>query len=162
MKPGKLLMGLSLILWGILLLLITVDVLPWNLWEQWPVAMIFAGLCMHFAVMDDRAVWGLVIPGAILVCVGVLFFICSNFGWRYLGDWWPVFILGVGLGLIEGWFFGGRNAGLIISGSVVSVIGLAYLLQNLLYWRNIVLPLCFITGGVLVLALGNRKGRQTQ
>lgn len=163
MKLGKVLMGLVLILIGALLLVINLAIIPgMRLYNQWPLILVFIGLCMHFEVIDNRGAWGLLIPGGILFSYGLLFFICANFNWRYMITWWPIFPMGVGFGLLEAYFFGKKSPGLLIAGTIVGAVGLVFLIQNLLSIENIVLPIALIVAGLLVLLLGARKGRKAE
>lgn len=160
LKPGKILMGVTLILWGLLLLLVNIKVIPLSMWDQWPTLFIFGGLCMHFAVLDSRSSWGLLIPGMILLVYGALFYVCANVSWRLMETYWPVLIIGIALGLLSGWIGGRRLYGLFLSGGIVLAMGVALLLENMMGWQNIVIPVGLITGGLLVLTHGalHKKG----
>lgn len=151
MKLGRTLFALILIAAGVLLLLINLSVVNLQLYTQWPLVLILAGIGMWMGFMDNRNEWGLVIPGTILLCIGVLFYCCSVISWRLMGDWWPVFILAPGLGLFAAYLFGSRSTGVLIPAAILTTVALVMLLQIQLNNYTLVLPIVFIAAGITVL-----------
>lgn len=76
--------------------------------------------------------------GVILVALGILFLIAQFVGLNIWSVGWPLPIIGLGLFFFLGMFLGGRSAGsLAIPGSVVTMVGLILLFQNMFgYWET--------------------------
>jgi hypothetical protein len=71
--------------------------------------------------------------GAILIAIGVLFFVGQLVDFFNWGDFWPFIIIGVGVVFFAGMILGGKSAGpLAIPASIFSGIGLILLVQNAL------------------------------
>lgn len=69
--------------------------------------------------------------GLVLVLGGALLLVFQLFGWRFGEILWPFFILVPGLLILSAAFLGGRSlAPLFIPGSVITTLGLIFLVQN--------------------------------
>ncbi len=82
---------------------------------------------------------GTIIAGSILILFGLLALLGQLFrGYDFWGSLWPFFIVGIGILFFVGMFLGGKSmAGLAIPGSILSVLGLMMLVQNLTgYWES--------------------------
>ncbi len=89
--------------------------------------------------MSTRRINGSIVAGSILILFGLLALLGQVFrGYDFWGSLWPFFIIGIGALFFVGMFLGGRSvAGLAIPGSILSVLGLMMLLQNLTnYWES--------------------------
>ncbi|MGE5249109.1 MAG: LiaF transmembrane domain-containing protein [Bacteroidota bacterium] len=88
---------------------------------------------------ENRSNVGALIGGATLIGIGLLVLIGQLF--RGFGFWemiWPFFVIGAGALFFVGMFAAGRSAaGLAIPGSIITMIGLILLLQNLTsHWES--------------------------
>ena len=90
----------------------------------WAIFVLAPGLGFFLAFIYDRKNIGFLMPAAILTTYGFLFFYCDFFGWNYMEYLWPVFILGPGFGFFLMYYFGNRERGLLIPGSILVFIGL--------------------------------------
>jgi hypothetical protein len=95
--------GLILILLGILLFLVTRDILTWDNWWQYFLigigAIFLLDGCVHYLHPDFRHQGpGRFVPGIILVLVGIAFIIGFS-------DWWPLILVGVGAAILLGMLF---------------------------------------------------------
>ncbi len=82
--------------------------------------------------MTQRYNTGGLVGGSILIGVGVLLLVAQFFNFTAWGSLWPFVIIGVGGLFFVGMFVGGKSAaGFAIPGSIVGVIGLTLLFQNL-------------------------------
>lgn len=92
----------------------------------WPTLFVIPlGLFFHWLYfsMIGRGI-GLLVPGGILLTVGVVSQIAMLFGnWSTM---WPGFILAVAVGLFELYWFGGRNKWLLIPINILTVISLLF------------------------------------
>jgi hypothetical protein len=89
-------------------------------------------------MLTQRYNTGGLIGGSILIGLGLLFLLAQFFNfaaWQFL---WPFFVIGVGGLFFVGMLAGGKPAsGLAIPGSLIGVIGLMLLYQNLTgHWSS--------------------------
>jgi hypothetical protein len=89
--------------------------------------------------MSTRNNAGSIIGGSILILLGLLFLLAQGFpGFDFLGVLWPFIIIAFGAVFFVGMLAGGKPAaGLAIPGTIITVIGLMLLVQNLTgYWES--------------------------
>ncbi|HSG78541.1 MAG TPA: hypothetical protein VLD62_03095 [Acidimicrobiia bacterium] len=101
LDPGRLVVGISLVMVGVVAILDGADVVGWAdvVADWWPTAVI--GLGVAHAATDRRVSWGsggLVVLGALLL-LGTM----GVFGERGLAIVWPVLLILVGTAVIVGW-----------------------------------------------------------
>ena len=73
-------------------------------------------------------------------------------GWHLMEDLWPVFPLGVGIGLFQLYLFGGRDKGVLTSASILggfSIIALSFTLFSIDF--DLLFPIALILLGVRIL-----------
>lgn len=118
--------------------------------ELWPVFLLAGGLAFFVGYILNRSNYGLLMPGAILFVIGLLFMYCTLDGWYHMENLWPVFILAPALGFIAMYFGGVREKGLLIPAGILSAIGFLFLFVSMdfgEYW-----PILLIIGGGLMIA----------
>jgi hypothetical protein len=76
---------------------------------------------------------GTAVLGAILIAVGILFFIAQVVDIDWGGEIWPFYIVGAGLVLLAFGLAQPGGSGLTVAGSIVSVVGLLLFYQE---WTN--------------------------
>jgi hypothetical protein len=85
-----------------------------------------------------------------------LFEVTTN--WHFAAYTWPIYIIGVAVGLIQLYLFGGRQKGLLIASSIVGGIGAFFMVCCLfnaitsVVNLGIVIPIALIIGGVAIFA----------
>ncbi len=93
----------------------------------WPTMFVIPlGLFFHwlYFVMVGRKGVGVLIPGGILLVVGIVCQISMLFNnWGYM---WPGFILAVAVGLFEFYWFGNRNKWLLIPINILTVLSILF------------------------------------
>ena len=93
----------------------------------WPSMFVIPlGLLFHWMYfsLTERKGAGLLIPGGILLVVGIVCQISMLFNiWEYT---WPGFIMAVAIGLFEFYWFGGRNKYLLIPINILMVLSLLF------------------------------------
>jgi hypothetical protein len=73
--------------------------------------------------------------GIILIILGTLFLVGQWFDVFQIGDLWPMIIIGVGGAFFLGMFLGGKaTGGLAIPGSIITMVGLILLVQEITGW----------------------------
>jgi len=154
-KNGKFVWGIILVCVGFLLMLSNLGVVP-SLGRLiglfWPLIIIFMSLMFHFGYYTNRNNAGLLVPGGILLTVGI---VCqASMLWDLWGFLWPGFILAPAVGLFELYIFGNREKGLLIPVTILSGISLIFFSMNfraLGLFGKYLIPIILIIVGILVL-----------
>jgi len=131
--------GIILILMGGLLLLDKLGYyrLRWS--TIYPLILLLLGV-MFFSWVWRRGDKGAVFPGTILFLLG-LFFFFRNSGLLplyYLWEFWPVFLIIVGLAFVVLFIFKPHDWGVLVPGGILLFFGTVFLLNNIYYlpWRT--------------------------
>jgi hypothetical protein len=149
--------GIALITIGIIFLLPNFTDI--TLRELWPVLMLGPGILFFASFLSDRRNYGLLMPGSMLTTYGLLFFFCTVFGWYWMEDLWPFFLLGPGMGFCLMYYFGKKEIGLLVPGTIFTLLGVIFLLNLTDYghfW-----PLAIIVAGILLIVRSRRKSPGT-
>lgn len=113
--------------------------------------------------MSSRAMRASWVVGTTLILLGILFLLAEIFRFDFWRYFWPFIVIGVGALFFAGMVSGGRSAaGLAIPGSIVTMIGLILLFQNIThYWATWSYAWTLIVVAVGIgLAITGRYGRQ--
>jgi len=133
MKKNNYLFGLLLLCIGGLLILANFGVIE-IVWDNlWPLFLLIPGIVFELSYFIYRKDAGLLVPGGILITYGLLFLVNVNYGWHLMENLWPIFPLGVAIGLFQLFLFGGREKGLLIPVGILGAISLFFLINNLLF-----------------------------
>jgi len=133
MKKINYLFGLFLLFIGVLLILANFGVIE-IVWDNlWPLFLLIPGIVFELSYFIYRKDAGLLVPGGILITYGLLFLVNVNYGWHLMENLWPIFPLGVAIGLFQLFLFGGREKGLLIPVGILGAISLFFLINNLLF-----------------------------
>jgi len=131
----------------------------------WPTLFVIPlGLFFHwmYFYMTGRRGAGLLIPGGVLITAGIVCQISILFNsWGYT---WPGFILAPAIGLLELYWFGGRNKWLLIPINILTVLSLLFfavfsigtLLAHLTFGGPFLAAAVILVGALLIVT--RRKG----
>ena len=109
MKKINYLFGLFLLCIGVLLILANFRVIE-IVWDNlWPLFLLIPGILFELSYFIYRKDAGLLVPGGILITYGLLFLVNVIYGWHLMEYLWPIFLLGVAIGLLQAYLFGGRE-----------------------------------------------------
>lgn len=150
---GNRVAGLVLVVVGLLLLAARLFNVDFNWSRLWPVvAFLLPSLGFHLAWISTRN-WGLLIPGGIMLTYGILFLCSATLGYGMLGQLWPLFIAGPGLGMLEAAVLGGQRQMFWSALPLLTVAGvaLAFTMGGGTLWIGLGLVLL---GGALLLRRG--------
>jgi len=133
MKKINYLFGLFLLFIGVLLILANFGVIEIAWDNLWPLFLLIPGIVFELSYFIYRKDAGLLVPGGILITYGLLFLVNVNYGWHLMDNLWPIFPLGVAIGLFQIYLFGGREKGLLIPVGILGAVSLFFLVNNLLF-----------------------------
>jgi len=133
MKKINSIFGLLLLFIGAMLILSNFGVIE-IVWENlWPLFLLIPGIVFELSYFTYRKDAGLLVPGGILITYGLLFLVNVNYGWHLMDNLWPIFPLGVAIGLFQLYLFGEREKGLLIPIGILGAISLFFLINNLVF-----------------------------
>ncbi|KAA0546680.1 hypothetical protein FZW96_15735 [Bacillus sp. BGMRC 2118] len=163
MSKSNIVFGLTLILLGVLFSLQSFGVID-HFWSAfWPLFLIIPGVIFHVAFFISgakRSLAGLLVPGGILLVIGLLFVFESMTSWQFSHATWPIYLYAVSFGLFELYIFGGRERGLLIPVGILATVGTVFLVNELLSFQLFNLwPLILIAAGFYVMT-GQKKSKQ--
>ena len=144
--------GLILIFLGVLFLLGNFGALRIDGEVFWTYILIFLG------GIFDRSKPGLLMPGTILLTIGLMFYYAARTDWYVMENIWPFFILAPAFGFYAMYLLGGRDRGLLVPAAILTVIGVVFLMQSADYGMRYVWPIALIVLGALLLLRGARGG----
>jgi hypothetical protein len=133
MKKINSIFGLLLLFIGAMLILSNFGVIE-IVWDNlWPLFLLIPGIVFELSYFIYRKDAGLLVPGGILITYGLLFLVNVNYGWHLMDNLWPIFPLGVAIGLFQLYLFGEREKGLLIPIGILGAISLFFLINNLVF-----------------------------
>ena len=124
-------LGILLLTIGILLLASNFGFIEISWQHLWPLFLLVPGILFEFGFFIYRKDAGLLVPGGILTTYGLLFLSNVIYGWQLMEYLWPVFLLGVAIGLFQLYLFGEREKGLLIPVGILTAISLFFLANHL-------------------------------
>jgi len=133
MKKINYVFGFLLLCIGIVLILSNFGIIE-IVWDNlWPLFLLIPGILFELSYFIYRKDAGLLVPGGILITYGLLFLVNVIYGWSLMEYLWPIFPLGVAIGLFQLYLFGGREKGLLIPVGILGAVSLFFLINNLLF-----------------------------
>jgi hypothetical protein len=133
MKKINSIFGLLLLFIGAMLILSNFGVIE-IVWDNlWPLFLLIPGIVFELSYFIYRKDAGLLVPGGILITYGLLFLVNVSYGWHLMDNLWPIFPLGVAIGLFQLYLFGEREKGLLIPIGILGAISLFFLINNLVF-----------------------------
>ena len=125
----------------------------------WPIFPLLVGAGFVFGFFRNRQNVGLLMPGSILLVIGLLFLYCNFAGWEKMEALWPVFVLAPATGFIAMYFWGKHEAGLLVPAGILGCIGCIFLFINSglgEFW-----PVLMIAAGILIIVF-QKKTEKTE
>ncbi len=163
-RKGNVILGAIFIVFGGLFLLNNLNLVSFE-WMDigyifatfWPLFVIIPGIIMHQSYFaGDTRDAGILVPGGILLTIGVVFQLSMLFDiWHLL---WPGFILAPAVGLFELYYFGTREKALLIPVGILGGLSIIFFgtfsLSQLFKYSifKLVVPLVLIGIGIVILA----------
>lgn len=162
MKKINYLFGLFLLCIGVLLILANFRVIE-IVWDNlWPLFLLIPGILFELSYFIYRKDAGLLVPGGILITYGLLFSVNVIYGWHLMENLWPIFPLGVAIGLFQLFLFGGREKGLLIPVGILGAISLFFLINNILFVDfRLLAGILLVVIGIWVIFKKNKSNNRT-
>lgn len=107
-KPhkGAVFPGTILLLLGIFFILRNFDLIPYRyVREVWPIMLIIFGFAFLAIFITKPSDWGVLIPAGICLFIGGIFYANRFYhfywdAWDLFADYWPVFLILIGAGIV--------------------------------------------------------------
>lgn len=156
-KRHSIVPGLILIALGIIIILHSTGVfrIDWDI--IWTYVIIFLGILFWLGFLLDRSDVGVLMPGSVLITVGLALNYAARNGWHTMNYLWPFFILAPAFGFYAMFLLGNRDRGLLVPAGILTVIGVIFLLQSMDYSVRYAWAIGLIVIGALLLFRGIRK-----
>lgn len=130
--------------------------------DFWPMIVLMAGVVFELVYFVSLKAPGFLVPGGILTTYGLLFFFEVATNWDFAQYTWPVYIIGVAVGLFQLYLFSGKPKGLLIAVAILA--GVALISITVIMFRiflstidmGLVIPALLIIVG-LILVLGRNR-----
>lgn len=151
-------LGALLIILGVFILIIQSGYVNWA--NFWPFILIIGGALFFFGFFLNRKNFGLLMPGSILLIIGVLFLYTSHNHWHYMEQLWPTFILAPGLGLLLMFLFAPKGNALWIPGGILVTLALTFYARFCYFFRY--WPIVLILVGLYLIFSGFGKKEHTK
>jgi len=160
MKKINYIFGLLLLCIGVLLILANFGIIKIAWDNLWPLFFLIPGIFFELSYfiyrkddgnrsgIEDFPGSSLLILGGIFITYGLLFLVNVIYGWHLMENLWPIFLLGVAIGLLQAYLFGGREKYLLIPVGILGAISLFFLINNLFFIHFGLLP------GIVLVVIG--------
>lgn len=125
--------------------------------KLWPIFVLIPGLCFNLLYFSTRKSPGVLVPGGILITLGLLFFFETLTNWHFAEYTWPIYPLSVAIGLLQLYIFGTRKRELLIPIGILSLVAaIAFacmIYGNIFRWINssLVVPAILVLIGVALI-----------
>lgn len=150
--------GFFFIIIGILLFIARLfNIQLFHMEKLWPIFILVPGLCFNLLYFSTRKSPGVLVPGGILITLGLLFFFETITNWHFAEYTWPIYPLSVVIGLLQLYIFGTRKKELLIPIGILSLvptIAFACMIYgNIFRWFNnsLVVPAILVLIGVALI-----------
>ena len=157
-KRGSPIPGLILIALGIFFLLATLGVFRLHGELVWTYVLILLGIAFWIGYFFDRSQVGRLMPGCVLLTLGLLFHYTSTHGWDTISILWPFFLLAPAFGFYAMFIFGPRDRNLLVPAGFLTVLAVVFLFQKFDRDIRFIWPVVLIAIGALLLYRGRPRG----
>lgn len=135
--------------------------------DFWPMIILMLGVMFELVYFIVLKAPGFLVPGGILTTYGLLFFFEAATDFHFSAYTWPVYILGVAIGLFQFYLFSGRPKGVLIAVGILTgvaatsivVIMFRVLLGSMDF--GIVIPAILIGVGLILFLSRGRSGSKS-
>jgi hypothetical protein len=129
----------------------------------WPLFILIPGIILEGSFFLTKKTPVILLPGAILTLLGLLFSFENFTNWSYCQYTWPIYPLSLALGLLQLYYFGSKQKILLLPAAILAAISIisfgSMLLNGILSYMDIslIIPIILILIGAFVLFKGNNN-----
>ncbi len=158
--------GLLIIAGGLLLaarFLFNRPLLSLDSGDFWPIIIFLVGAGFELAYYISLKAPGLLVPGGILTTYSLLFFFEVSTNWRFAAVTWPIYLLGVAVGLFQLYLHSGKPRGLMIAIGIIGGMAVACFIVMAfrfilgIFDLGLLLPVLLLVGGLILVSRRNRS-----
>ena len=164
-KSGVVLGSIFIIIGVILLLGFFFNIRFITMRFLWPLFVLVPGLLFESAYFTERKAPGFLIPGGILVVIGLLFFFEVSTAWAFSAYTWPVYIVAAAIGFYQYYIFGSKPKGILFVAillTIVAFIAVCSIICRLVFSimpYKLIVPAIFIIFGGYIIYYGMSKNK---
>ncbi|MGV8983739.1 LiaF transmembrane domain-containing protein [Clostridium sp.] len=158
MKKPNALFGIVLIFFGSILLADQIyDIDFFNFYNFWPLFILVPGILLEISFFSLKKDPAILVLGGIFTTTGLLFIFETSTNWKYSTETWPIYTLGLAIGLFQYYLFSKKKNSLltvIFLLAFVSIFSFAInFLGDVYTWLTygLLLPCLIIIIGIYVL-----------
>lgn len=151
--------GLILILAGLLFLLDNFNLIDFDWGKIWTWMIVLLGVAFWLGFISDRRKLGLIMPGTILLTLGIIFNLNAYYYWADMDILWPFFILAPAFGFFAMFLFGKKDRGLLVPAIILTIVGTTFLMTTI-PGLIFVIAILLIGFGVLIMISSNKKNNK--
>ncbi|WP_373285800.1 hypothetical protein [Paenibacillus segetis] len=158
---NKLTTGIVILAAGIIILLGKLGFFSFLGKALWPLLLLVPGIVLHLLYYSRRGPAELLLPGGVLIVYSILFFVSNFWGVGTIKYTWPLFILGIAVGLFEyDSASSRRQPGIFVPALVLGLLSVI-LLGWTLFSLNIIYIIAFILiiGGIILITARGKSRR---
>lgn len=126
-SKANLFTGIALVILGIVFALIQYSSLRWD--SFWPLILVAGGLLFFAHFLTDRSNYRSLMPGAILLIIGILFFYLTLTSWLKMEYLWPTFILAPGIGFLLIYIFNPKKNNSWVPALILILLAIVFYAQ---------------------------------
>lgn len=158
MKKHNALFGIFLIFLGSILLADQIyDIDFFSFSNFWPLFILIPGVLLEISFFSLRKEPAILVLAGILTTTGLLFIFETSTNWKYSTETWPIYTLGLAIGLFQYYIFSKKNNTLLFFIALLAFISILSFainfLGNIYSWLTygLVFPCLIIVLGIYVL-----------
>ncbi|MBU3144331.1 LiaI-LiaF-like domain-containing protein [Clostridium sp. CF012] len=157
MKKNNALLGILLIFLGSILLadqIYDIDFVSFS--NFWPLFILIPGVLLEISFFSLKKEPAILVLAGILTTTGLLFIFETSTNWKYSTETWPIYTLGLAIGLFQYYLFSKKNNTLLLFISLLAFISVfsfaVNFLGNIYPWLKygLLIPCLIIVLGLYV------------
>ena len=162
-KPIAIWGSILLLLTGVLILMGELQLISISLEMVPGIVMLAISVILHILFFTGGMRQpGYILGGGVMLVYGILMLTCGIVGWRWMNRLWPLWILGLALGLLEQKLFTRGQEGSWLTICILLVVSLVFLAQGFraFSWKTLLGVILTAVGGIIVLNQLVFRGRR--
>ncbi len=133
MKKNNSFFGILLIFLGSILLADQIyDIDFFSFSNFWPLFILIPGILLEISFFSFKKEPAILVLAGILTTTGLLFIFETSTNWKYSTETWPIYTLGLAIGLFQYYFFSKKNKTLLLLIALIAFISIFSFLVNFL------------------------------